>query len=308
LIFLFYNSPWSVGGSTTFTVHLKKVLGNDARIIKLGKRTESHKRPLGDYGVKYHIMSAEDIKRLDGPILLTASHPKIDCYLPGMYCVFHDPNEFRIYPHWKSADKTRVICIRKTGLTYFPKATFIPHPYVRSFENIDHVRKHHAVSTARFSAVKNSDMILEANTQLPTSKQVKCLGEPNRMWIHYTILKRFPDFKTHTSFPKVFNQGAVECSRAHWNVDLSIFKGDGGGTQYTLLEAMDAGCVPIMHEEWTNWDGPAIDFGPSVANVKGLATVLKAAPSKSQIERNWEYLEDFHDPKTIAEQYIQVMG
>ena len=32
--------------------------------------------------------------------------------------------------------------------------------------------------------------------------------------------------------------------------DMSLIKGDGGGTQYTTLEAWDAETVPIIHSGW----------------------------------------------------------
>ena len=33
-------------------------------------------------------------------------------------------------------------------------------------------------------------------------------------------------------------------------VDMSIIKGDGGGTQYTFLEAIYHDCALILHKEW----------------------------------------------------------
>ena len=35
-------------------------------------------------------------------------------------------------------------------------------------------------------------------------------------------------------------------------VDMSIIKGDGGGTQYTFLEAIYNNCVLILHKDWVN--------------------------------------------------------
>ena len=33
-------------------------------------------------------------------------------------------------------------------------------------------------------------------------------------------------------------------------IDMSIIKGDGGGTQYTFLEAIHQDTVLILHNEW----------------------------------------------------------
>ena len=35
-------------------------------------------------------------------------------------------------------------------------------------------------------------------------------------------------------------------------VDMSIIKGDGGGTQYTFLEAIYHKCALILHHEWVS--------------------------------------------------------
>ena len=35
-------------------------------------------------------------------------------------------------------------------------------------------------------------------------------------------------------------------------IDMSIIKGDGGGTQYTFLEAIHQDTVLILHNDWIN--------------------------------------------------------
>ena len=35
-------------------------------------------------------------------------------------------------------------------------------------------------------------------------------------------------------------------------MDLSVIKNDGGGTQYTFLEAIHQGCTLILHKKWVN--------------------------------------------------------
>ena len=35
-------------------------------------------------------------------------------------------------------------------------------------------------------------------------------------------------------------------------IDMSIIIGDGGGTQYTFLEAIYHNCALILHKEWVN--------------------------------------------------------
>ena len=35
-------------------------------------------------------------------------------------------------------------------------------------------------------------------------------------------------------------------------IDLSLIKNDGGGTQYTFLEAIYNDCVLVLHNDWIN--------------------------------------------------------
>ncbi len=59
-------------------------------------------------------------------------------------------------------------------------------------------------------------------------------------------------------------------------VDMSIIKGDGGGTQYTFLEAIYQDCVLVLHEEWVN-KGSLFVSGVNcivVSNEEELAKVM----------------------------------
>ena len=63
---------------------------------------------------------------------------------------------------------------------------------------------------------------------------------------------------------------------AKYMVDMSIIKGDGGGTQYTFLEAIYQDCVLVLHEEWTN-KGSLFVSGVNcivVSNEEELAKVM----------------------------------
>ena len=53
------------------------------------------------------------------------------------------------------------------------------------------------------------------------------------------------------SFPKKFTSPTYEdcgiLKDAKYMIDMSIIKGDGGGTQYTFLEAFNQDTVLILH-------------------------------------------------------------
>ena len=57
----------------------------------------------------------------------------------------------------------------------------------------------------------------------------------------------------HGKFPKTLplshdNKDLLTC--CNYIVDMSIIKGDGGGTQYTFLEAIYQDCALVLHKEW----------------------------------------------------------
>ena len=41
-------------------------------------------------------------------------------------------------------------------------------------------------------------------------------------------------------------------TNCNYIVDMSIIKGDGGGTQYTFLEAIYQDCALVLHKEWVD--------------------------------------------------------
>ena len=51
-------------------------------------------------------------------------------------------------------------------------------------------------------------------------------------------------------FDKSFSTLSEILAEAKFVVDLSILKHDGGGTQYTFLEAIHNDCALILHRKW----------------------------------------------------------
>lgn len=278
---------------------------------------------MGDYGVFYQNVSFEDARKGKG-VWLLASAPtdtikaaqavELVNSSDGAY-VFHDPNEFGMYPHWGDATtrERRVICIRETGLSSMAHGKFIPHPYVRVCKDTEGTPRFHALSVARISAVKNSQWILEANQSLPDWAKVKLYGELNRMWWNFNIKPKHPDWPMPEAagFPRTYGAAANLCQSYKFMVDLTIFKNDGGGTQYSLLEAMDAGAVPVMTKDWCSYPGSASQFGYQVRNASDLIQFLKQKddPLRESFRRcNYGYLDTVHGPKRIAQQYANYLG
>lgn len=329
MINILHMSPWALGGSTSYVVNLAYTLQRAKvphRIVRIAKNTEKSKRQIGKYGVFYQNVSFEAALKGGGKWLLASSPVKPEpaaqavelIEKSGGAYVFHDPNEFKLYPHWQLAKRNRVICIRQTGLDSMPEGVFIPHPYARLATDDMAARTEHAISLARISAVKKSDWIIEANQALPDGLKVRLVGEVNRFWWKFNVEPKHPDWKfPYTAgFPREHGAAVELCKPYEYMVDLTVFKNDGGGTQYSLLEAMDAGAVPVMTHDWLKYPGPARTFGWGVEDTETLQHFLRQAASDKSIAtqtkkyraHNYAFLTEVHKPETIAAAYCQYLG
>lgn len=329
---LFFMPPAFGGGSTSYTVHLYRALqlaGHEPRIYRVKPKSESVWRPFSKYeGVTYQNITAPDAKRIvkDMPSLLTApTHSKHLEWAPdiitqlmdrGMRVVVHDPNEFKVFDHLANVSKKyfNPICIRPTMREFYPEAVFIHHPYVRHFgKDVPKKRELTAVSVARISFVKRTAMILEANRLLPEKYQCVLRGAENRLYTRHVLTKKFPEFKQGGyGFPMTWGASAVELSFAKFGVDLTLFPNDGGGSQYSFMEAWDAGTINVIHEDWLRYPGEmrqkfrcvAIDSPTSLAAV--LKNVAKYDLEAYQ-QAGYSALKR-HEPKQIATMYMQELN
>ena len=94
-----------------------------------------------------------------------------------------------------------------------------------------------------------------------------------------------------------------------YNVDMTQIKGDGGGTQYTWLEAWNAGCIPIIHDNWL-LDQPD-DMVPDencivVGSAEELAKVLSREENHEKLAEMRQHCSEalaLHSPELIGQQY-----
>lgn len=332
-IALFYLPPSLGGGSTSFTAHLFKSLligGYEPNLFRIKPTPEERERPFGKYdSVSYRNITAEDaiIYAKMMPSLLTGpTHSKHLPFAPdiiqrlmkvGMQIVVHDPNEFKVYDHLNNRNLARPpIIIRPTMGNYFPKAKFIPHPYVRQRSTIRFARSRatrpwSGVSIARLSFVKRPLIILEANSSLPPKYQCILRGAENRMFTRFKVLPLYPKFKQGGyGFPATFDAPVAEAEKAMFAVDMTYFPNDGGGSQYTFMEAWDAGTVNIIHQDWLRYKGEMSDENCiTVGSAEQLATVLehggKVNADLAQMVNNGYASLVKHEPKRVAKQYVE---
>lgn len=317
------------GGTTSYTVHLFEGMrraGLNPKIYRVKERGEERERPFAKYdGVTYRNVDSEEALKIAGstPSLMTAPcnskflefDPTIIAKLMkvGMRVTVHDPNEFEIYDHLEKDRKSFVpFCIRPSMKKFFPRAVFVPHPYVREYQTkeYEHVKRPHlAVSVARVTFVKRTHLILEANAKLPEKSRVVLRGAENRLYTRFKVQRLFPKFKQGRSgFPMVWGASARECAAGTYAVDFTWFPDDGGGSQYSSLEAWDAGTVNVIHEDWLRYKGEMVagENCLAVDGADGLARLLVRPLADSSVAE----IVDFgyaalkkHDPATVAKQY-----
>lgn len=257
---LFFLNPVSFGGHVSFTVHLMKGMksnGIDVRLYKVGKTTQSKPKDFG-YGQQYVHLSVEDAIKLvaeEDPCLITApSKPKselIDSLLEvGARIVIHDPAEFKHGWDWKSVE--RPLIIRESMIQYFDDAVFLKHPYHPLMSSIRPSGEWTAVSTSRIDFDKHTEILLDANRLIPDEHKIHIYGFENRIYTRFKIVPNYPEWvQSQAKYPKDDYYAVKNFhAKSEFTCDMSVIKGDGGGTQYTFLEAFDGGSCLVLNSEW----------------------------------------------------------
>ena len=269
---LLYLAKPTVGGWVTFTAHLS--LLKDYKIYKIGKRTEGtidnpKLREFG-YTCKYQNISINDLIKLDQPIMVTALdknyYDVIDKLPDNTKIVIHDPTELKTNQNnlISNLERFRCITIRKTVqdylLNYGINSTLLYHPYVSLVSDIADVEKmknkNKRVSISRIDYDKHTEIILKANNLL--LEPIEIYGTKNDMYVYNKLKELDPMKETLPSsnyrgrFTKDFCALSNILSDSKYVVDMSRIKNDGGGSQYTFLEAIDYDCALILHKDWVH--------------------------------------------------------
>jgi hypothetical protein len=255
------------GGWITYTAHLS--LKNNIPIFKVGKRSEKSKRNFG-YGTNYQLLKIEDICKKEN-LIITALDKHYYEYLhlfpKRTKLVIHDPTELKTTK--KSPNPLIVnnllqhfdiITIRETVQKYIKEqfnidSEYCPHPFFHydkgNYESMDNF----AISISRIDYDKNTDIILKCNKLLDEDKQIKIFGAENRMYVHHKLkeldFQKYWKGKYPKTLPLLYDDKDI-LSNCKYMIDLSTIKDDGGGTQYTFLEAIYNDCILILHNDWIN--------------------------------------------------------
>jgi hypothetical protein len=316
IINLFYLSPNTTGGWVTFTAHLMMSLreqGHEVYLFKIGNNSELNDRPFG-YGIKYRNVTADEAVRVakfkDRKSLVVAvqkNYAEVSEALlsVGAKAVLHDPTELRAGFALRAPVAPWVI--RRAVLRQVPGSVFIRHPYVRRPAPPKLPKKRGAVSTSRIDFDKHTEIILDAN-RLGAGIEIR--GFENRLYTKFKIMPKYPEWvQSVAAYPRDADAAYELLLKAKFMVDMSLIKGDGGGTQYTFLEAWDAGAVPIIHVDWILPKDDMVVAGNCLVASDGahLASVLKQATGATiapLVEAGYKSLRR-HAPKIIVPQVVE---
>jgi len=271
---LLYLAKPVYGGWVTFTAHLSHKYNSP--IYKIALRNETFKRDYG-YECQYQNINIGEIIKLNN-IVITAIDKHYYEYLylfpKDTKVIIHDPTECKVNkknpnPLVQTTDKNenillnhfKIITIREKVQEYLMntfnvKSQFMPHPFYSYDLPKCNGLGYEYVSISRIDFDKNTDIILKCNSLLKDPKKhIYIFGAENRLYVHHKLKSlNFSDY-WKGKFPKNLSPTYNECSilkDAKYMIDMSIIKGDGGGTQYTFLEAIYHDTLLILNNDWIN--------------------------------------------------------
>lgn len=333
---LLYLSPYKVGGWATYTRHLTyglRQLGWDPRLVRITKRSYEKPRDFG-FGLEYWNHSFGDVQRMarEEPTLLVVLGKQFfeegyALLAEGVPIVIHDAVELTKGDVREHLTPDRTFVIRPNLAVELPGSRYLPHPYWRAYTDEPSSREINAVALSRIDFDKYTHVILEANKMLAAVGEpdlaCKIYGTHNRLYAHHKLAEEHPDWQDHVGeYPSEAGWAEKTLHRARYMVDLTYINGDGAGTQYTFLEAWDAGAVPVLNARWT---AATAYFGRaeglmrpgknclSVEDARELAGLLRGQRDEKVdldylVAQGRKQLDNVHDAATVARQYLEAIG
>jgi hypothetical protein len=268
----------NLGGSTTYLVHLYEALTSIGMAVKLFKLKKSTGIQKANF--YYHINGFKiDIKPLVSYLnknkeksIITYcfwKEYKNECKILMKYCnsaIFvHDPAEFHDdFIEYAIANKIIVYTIRKSNQEALTKlgieSVFIPHLFITNNVPTTTIKNKLACSIARIDFRKHTDVIIKANIG---NDLVDIYGEVNRLMDYHKLMKIDSNWRRNYKgkIDEVFNLQVSIASEYKYFIDLTNIQGDGGGTQYSFFEAMNARCYLILNRKWVAKEGSIFKEG-----------------------------------------------
>lgn len=338
-IALYYLATPNVGGWVTYTAHLQRQLerhGHEVYLFKVGERTETFVRNW-NCGLVYQNVDIYDAcdYEFDARIVVSQDERSADkaeelIESTGAWLICHDTMEVRKDKDLFASASGRIITIRARLTEVLDElgieSIHLRHPYERfhggpmmeldlRFTEINSSDRpkcqrwpksspSFAVAISRVDFDKNTKIIVEANEQ---GANVDIFGWVNRAYVYHTIgAERFYPWY----YGKFVQHGAgYQIARDSTAVvDLTRIPEDGGGTQYTFLEAWDAERPLFIWHEWLDHPGPMIENHNCIA-VHSADDLVEKLRSLDDVEynklvRNGIECLSMHD---VSERYLELM-
>ena len=143
---------------------------------------------------------------------------------------------------------------------YNINSEFLVHPFFE-YEKTN-AKKITAVSTSRIDYDKHTEIILEANQKLKINKQepIDIYGAKNDLYVYRKLKdmgldsmdEKDPNSSYKGRFDKSFSGINNILHNAKYLVDMSAIKNDGGGSQYTFLEAIYQDSALVLSNKWVD--------------------------------------------------------
>ena len=296
----FFISDYMYGGCLTFTAHLLHTL-NRKKVFRIAKKFEKRKKNFG-YGIEYQNFSVEYLDSVQN-IFITDMYQHFECLEKirrikeekgkDVTIVIHDPGEnFRFNEPY--LNDWNIITIRKSMQQYLLdkygiESKFIYHPFYTypipqegdSDDDVeDENKKMQVVSISRIDFYKNIEIILDANKKVRNNNPVKIYGWANKEYVSARLDTDEFNRYYQGKYAKSFEATSKILKKAKFMIDLSFLPNDGGGTQYTFLDAIYHNCAIILNRQWIeNVDPEYRDFKEgencyAVSNAEELKELL----------------------------------
>lgn len=313
------------GGFVTFAIHLFRGLyhaGYDPVLFRPANVNEKLARTYAG-GIPYYNLRLENMVGYARSGVILASQWKetrtetLAMLEAGAGIFLHDPNEYAKNTElvgWLQAHpKTRIWVIREANRSNLKalglSAALLPHPYQRlGMQFLPLVeRPYHALSLSRIDHDKHIDLIADANQLLPPQETVQIYGFDHRVYAHHTLDVKHPHWRRYYcgAFPREFGTAVKMAGQRRFLVDMSIIPNDGGGTQYTFLEAWNAGCAVVLNEHWKRAGDEITDNEAYFVNTADeLANVLHLADPQAKAKAGQALLHK-HDAVIVAHQFME---
>jgi glycosyltransferase involved in cell wall biosynthesis len=312
----FFISDYMYGGCLTFTAHLLHTL-NRKEIFRIARKFEKRKKNFG-YGIRYQNVPVEYLDTVQ-TMFITDMYQHFECLEKlrrtkekgkEVTMVLHDPGELFKFnePYLKYWN---IITIRKSTQQYLRdrygiESKFIYHPFYpypiqqHANDKEGEEDKTQVVSISRIDFYKNIEIILDANKR--AKNPAKIYGWANKE--HVSQKLDYIEFSKYYQgkYAKSFDATSKILKKAKFMIDLSFLPNDGGGTQYTFLDAIYHNCAIILNRQWIeNVDAKYRDFKEgencyAVSNAEELSELLDDAENidTTRIVQNARKLLDRH--------------